>query len=46
MTIIKMLKDLMERVNMCEQMGNFNRDGHIEITGNARNEKCSIRRKF
>lgn len=29
----------MERVNMCEQMGNFNRDGRIETTGNARNEK-------
>lgn len=45
MTII-MLKDLMEKVNMCEQMGNFNRDGNTETTGNARNEKCSMRRNF
>lgn len=36
----------MEKVNMCEQMGNFNRDGNIETTGNARNEKCSMRRNF
>lgn len=30
MTIIEMLKDLMVKVNMYGQMGNFNRNGNIK----------------